>query len=235
MEVLGDQAMGTEVFKCPDDETEDADSYSDFYVGRREQDPPTSLVLACPRHFGFEKSLNLFLDASETIGDLLVIRKKNAGGTEEISAGELVTDGELQFGGGAEADVQSGTPGLRPLTAYKERDGWMHIVVRVTRDSVGKIAITSSARHVVEVVTYAGVAEARESNFTVSTSREVVGSRLHCMTMVAATNGSVQLTPTAGAYVQSLPGGFELSPQSDSAYEPASIPTGESASITRPE
>jgi prepilin-type N-terminal cleavage/methylation domain-containing protein len=247
MAALGSQAMAPEVFKCPDDETEDPDSYSDFYIGRREQDEPTSLVLACPRHFGFEKSLNLFLDTSESIGDLLVIRKKTAGETEEIPAGEVVTDGDLLFGGGVKADVRSGHPALRPITAYKKKDGWMHVVLRVTGESEGRIAVTSAARHVVEVVTHAGVTEARESDVVVTVtraaesrpglaaSRPVVAGAMRSITEVAVTAGSARLTPTAGAYVQRLPGGFELSPQSDSAYEPVSIPAGESAVAVRPE
>lgn len=222
------------LLKCPEDEEAGDDSYSDYYIGRREEDPPSSLVVACPRHFGFRKSLNLYLDASELVSESIVIHKKNVLGTEELPAGDLVTDGELHFGQGASVEVESGTPTLRPLTAYREPDGSVHAVLRVSSEVTSKLSASVSARHTLELVTLTGVTRAGPSDFTLTVAREDVSGIPHDTTEVSVSNGEARLTPTGGSFIRRLPGGFELGSQSDSAYEPASIPAGESATSARP-
>jgi len=222
------------LLKCPEDEEPGNDSYSDYYVGRRENDPPSSLVLACPRHFGFRKSLNLYLDASELVSDSVVIHKENVLGSEELPAGDPVTDGEIHFGRGAWVKVEHGKPVLRPLTAYRKRDGSDHAILRVSSEVTSKLFAVALPRHTLELVTLAGVTRAGPSELTMTVASENLSGVPHDTTEVSAGNGEVRLTPTGGSFVWRLPGGFELGSHSDSAYEPASILAGESAVIARP-
>ena len=223
------------VFKCPEDEEQGTDSYSDYYIARRNDDPIDSLVLACPRHFGFRKSLNLALDASQSVDELLVIHRKTVLGLEEIPAGELVTDGDVQFGEAVLVEATSGNPGLRPITAFKKDDGWVHVVVGITQGSTGRVRLTSGAKALVELVTHAGVIAARESNVSLWVTKENQGGTEIYSTEVSSNGDSVVVTPTTGSYLSGLPGGFALTKQNDSAYEPVSVPSGGTATVTREE
>ena len=223
------------VFKCPEDEEQGADSYSGCYISRRNDDPIDSLVLACPRHFGFRKSLNLALDASQSVDELLVIHRKTVLGLEEIPAGELVTDGDVQFGEAVLVEATSGNPGLRPITAFKRDDGGVHVVVGITQGSTGQVRLTRGAKALVELVTHAGVIAAKESNVSLWVTKQSLGGHEVYSTEVTSNGDSVIVTPTTGSYLSSLPGGFALSKQNDSAYEPVSVPSGGTAIVTREE
>jgi hypothetical protein len=222
-------------FKCPNDEEESDDSYSAFYVARHEEDDARSLMLACPRHFGFEESLNMTIGSGTTSAGMLLIYKTHITGDEEISAGELVSDDAgLQFGEEIEISTTQGEPTMLVVTAYTAPGGTRHILVSVTQNSDGKISATvaSGAKALVEIATHAGLISIREAKLEVTVTPPS-GLETSYYTEVTVTSGSATLTPTAYCRIDELPGGFKVSKDEDSAYRALQVGTGETAKMVK--
>lgn len=97
-----------DLFMCPEDEEGVDDSYSAYFASRHHEDDESSLMVACPRHFGFEKSLNMTVGGGIYVATMMLIHKTHLTGDEEITAGETVANGAgIQF-----ADVVTVVPTL---------------------------------------------------------------------------------------------------------------------------
>ncbi len=222
-------------FKCPDDEEEGEDSYSLFYVSRHEEDDADSLMLACPRHFGFEKSLNMTIGSGATSAGMLIIHKTHITGDEEISAGELVSDGAgLQFGEDIVISPARGQPAMLPVTGFTGPGGLRHILVSITQTSDGKITATVApgAKALVEIATHAGLISTRGAELSVTVTPPF-GLDTSYITEVTVTSGSAILTPAAYCRIDELPGGFKVSKDEDTAYLALQLKASETAKMAR--
>ncbi|MDA0837259.1 MAG: hypothetical protein O2857_05710 [Planctomycetota bacterium] len=222
-------------FKCPDDEEENEDSYSPYYVSRHEDDDASNLMLACPRHFGFEQSLNMTIGSGTFATVMLLIYRTHSSGDEEISAGQPVSDmAGLRFGEDVEVSPTQDTLTLRTISAFKEQGGTRHILISITQSSEGTISaiLRPESRVVLEIATHAGLISTRGANLEVTVGPPS-GPDTSWFTQVAVTSGSATLTPTAYCRIDELPGGFKVSPEEDTAYSALQLKAAETAKMVK--
>jgi hypothetical protein len=83
------------------------------------------------------------------------------------------------------------------------------------------------------LVTHSGVILVEEASAQVALTLSTRSGVRFYTSRVTALKNATKVTPTGGAYWEELPGGFTVFKGSDSAYEPARVPEGKMARLTR--
>jgi len=157
---LADYVDSSSIFVCPADVKTSADSYSEFFVARRDA-TGEQFVVGCPRHSGDRRAAVAFgRGACETDGLLDVTWNGEA-----VGPGDTVTGGEMVFSDGSRVAIADNmTVGM--LVSFTT-DGRPYSIIWVPEGSEGCVDCSVTPGSLFEVVTPSAIAGVQGTEFQV--------------------------------------------------------------------
>jgi prepilin-type N-terminal cleavage/methylation domain-containing protein len=188
---LADYVDSTDVFVCPEDVSTSHDSYSEFFVARRDATDEQFLV-GCPRHAGDTRTAVAFARGSCEADRLLDVTWNG----EPIGPGDTVTGGEMVFSDGSRVTIADGmTVGM--LVSFTTH-GRPYSIIWVPQGSQGCVDCSVTPGSLFEVVTPSAIAGVQGTRFVVyvselATETNTLTAEVRSVTRVGVYKGAVLL------------------------------------------
>jgi prepilin-type N-terminal cleavage/methylation domain-containing protein len=194
---LADYVDSGHVFRCPKDKPGSLDSYSEFFVPRK--DPKgDQFVIGCPRHRDASR-VGVVFGKMSTEADRVASASWNG---QPIRPGDTVTGGEMRFSDNSRVTIPDDmTVGM--LCSFNTQ-GRLYSIVWVPQGQQGRLDCEVTPGSKFEVVTPAAIAGVQGTKFSVWVYR-TAGYR--DATMVRVTQGAVVLKDRVSGGSEILPPG----------------------------
>jgi len=171
-----------DVWRCPNDRSDAlTNSYEPYYVQRPELPDGRYFVLGCPRHENVDKGCINVHGASEihlaTAGE---VRINDTTVTADAPLEERTArSGSMQFADGSTAQLtpESDDFGVSVVASFRQEDGTLYTVVRVSGKGDTDFKVTKGSRF--EVVTPVAIIGVRGTQFTVRNETAYTRVDLH--------------------------------------------------------
>lgn len=192
---LADYVDSSEVFICPEDEKGSEDSYSEFFVARKDATNEQFLV-GCPRHSGEKRTAVAFGRAACEVDQLLDVTWNG----QPIGPGDTVTGGEMVFKDGSRVRIADGmTVGM--LCSFSTHSK-AYSIIWVPQGSEGYIDCSVTPGSLFEVVTPSSIAGVQGTRFGVCVRikpdyANTLSQEERSVTLVKVYEGAVVLTNRA--------------------------------------
>jgi type II secretory pathway pseudopilin PulG len=197
---LADYVDSTSVFVCPEDEKGSLDSYSEFFIARKDA-TGEEFVVGCPRHRGDSRTTVAFGKGACEADHLLDVTWNG----QPVGPGDTVTGGELAFSDGSRVTIADGmTVGM--LVSFTTH-GKAYSIIWVPKGSEGYVDCSVTPGSMFEVVTPSAIAGVKGTKFQVA---------VYTQTDAANTE---QQDVRSVAYVKVLTGAVVLTDRSTKAHK----------------
>jgi len=151
------------IFKCPEDRTDESNSYENFYIGRFiDTDDPNKVLFSCPRHYKSTRTVAAYLSYAVAPGEPMQVEWNGI----PVEPGGVYPGGDLTFADGTTVNIRSGSAGLH--SSFLNNAQKIQTIIYTTDGNSGTLQVKHNSDSKFTIITPSVIADVKNAEIDVT-------------------------------------------------------------------